>query len=246
MIAVAWGALVLAVGCIFVVLKDLINDEIRGWLELLPHAILRLAAALLFEPGKRETIYQEEWLSELTYILRKTESRPITRLVTGVRFAMGLLISARRIARRVNRHQIDASGAAPHDRDLELVITNVDGTVRMASIAAAEIHLRDRDTVHPLNLNRQIRTDAHEAARRILDQMGPETRSRLGFGKQRLSADRPGVTHRSVQTCHQGHQFFWQPSPGICPYCSLTPEARAVGLRSSGSSPSCPPGCCPA
>ena len=58
---------------------------------------LRLAAAQL-DQAQRETIYLEEWLPELIYVLRGAESRPITRLVRDVTFALGLLKSARHIA----------------------------------------------------------------------------------------------------------------------------------------------------
>jgi hypothetical protein len=79
-------------------LGDLVSEEIRGWLDLAPRAILRLASTQL-ESSQRETIYRDEWLPELVYVLRGAESRPITRLIRGTSFALGLLIAARRIAR---------------------------------------------------------------------------------------------------------------------------------------------------
>lgn len=54
-----------------------------------------------------------------------------------------------------------------------------------------------------------------------------------------------GLQHRSVQNCPAGHEFLWQPAPGVCPYCSLTSEQRIEGLRKTEASAPCPPGCCP-
>jgi Sigma-70 region 2 len=97
MIALAWAALGLLGVFLFAALGDLVSEEIRGWLDLVPHAVLRLAASQL-DPEQRETVYQDEWRPELIYVLRGAESRPITRLIRGLTFALGLLISARAIA----------------------------------------------------------------------------------------------------------------------------------------------------
>jgi hypothetical protein len=93
-------------------LVDLISEELRGWLELAPNAILRLGAAWL-PPGQRETIYREEWLPELCYFLRGAESRPITRLIRGTSYAVDLLISARRIARITGSNSRTPTGVGP-------------------------------------------------------------------------------------------------------------------------------------
>jgi hypothetical protein len=108
MSAWAWAGLAAAAALATATLGDLISEEIRGWLDLVPHAILRLAATQL-DPTQRETIYHDEWLPELCYALRGAESRPITRLMLGTTYATGLLISARRVARINNR----ATRAAP-------------------------------------------------------------------------------------------------------------------------------------
>ena len=83
MTAWAWAALAGAASLITAALGDLVSEELRGWLDLAPNAILRLAATLL-DPAQRETIYKDEWHPELCYILRGTESRPITRLIRGI------------------------------------------------------------------------------------------------------------------------------------------------------------------
>jgi tRNA-binding EMAP/Myf-like protein len=84
------------------IFKGLISDEIRGWLDLLPFIILRLARARLNE-DQRQSICDIEWGPELEYIMKQTQTRPITRFVWGTKFATGLFISARRIARQLNR-----------------------------------------------------------------------------------------------------------------------------------------------
>ena len=104
---IAWAAAVLAV-IVGLVLKALITEEIKGWLAVLPHCILRLAATFL-DPNQRSTIYQDEWLPELAYILQCAEGRPITRLIRSTTFAAGLLISSHRVARRLTRTAQHAS-----------------------------------------------------------------------------------------------------------------------------------------
>lgn len=83
-------------GFLVIALGDLVSEEVRGWLDLLPRGILHLAARRL-APETREAIYEEDWLPELIYALRGAESRPITRVVKGIYFALGLLISARKV-----------------------------------------------------------------------------------------------------------------------------------------------------
>jgi hypothetical protein len=106
-VEIVGGSILLAivlivVGLVVMALRDLASAEIRGWIEIAPQAVLRLAAARL-PAGQRETVYQEEWLPELTCLLRGTESRPITRLCKGFRFALGLFWSAPRVGRHISR-----------------------------------------------------------------------------------------------------------------------------------------------
>ena len=70
-------------------LGDLVSEEIRGWLDRVPHAILRLAT-LRLDTADRETTYREVWGPDLDYFLRGDESRPITRLIRGMKFAVSL------------------------------------------------------------------------------------------------------------------------------------------------------------
>lgn len=99
-------------GVITSVIGELVNEEIRGWLECVPHVILRLAARGL-DPARKITIYEDEWLPELTDILKRAEARPITRLITGTTFALGLLITTNRIARHLHRAPSSPSQAQP-------------------------------------------------------------------------------------------------------------------------------------
>jgi len=89
-------------GMVLAALGELISEEMRGWLDLAPHAVLRLAARRLCSKGW-STIYEDEWLPELAHILRGAEARPITRLIAGTRFSFGILISANRIAGHLRR-----------------------------------------------------------------------------------------------------------------------------------------------
>src|SRR5690242_5563203 len=105
MMAAIGIALGLLSAVLLVALGDLLSEEIRGWLDLVPRGILRLAAAQL-DPAQRETIYDAEWLPELCYALRGAESRPITRLILGTRYALGLVVAARRVSRRVGSGRV--------------------------------------------------------------------------------------------------------------------------------------------
>jgi hypothetical protein len=78
-------------------LGDMVSEEVRDRLDHLPRAILRLACRRL-DPELRDSVYGDEWLPELTYILRGDESRPFTRLFHGTRFAVGIALNVQRIA----------------------------------------------------------------------------------------------------------------------------------------------------
>lgn len=93
-----WAALVLVASTSAAVVAGLVNDELRGWLERLPHGILRLAAGRL-STAERSALYEAEWLPELSYILKAAGERPITRLVLGTKFSVGILLASRRIER---------------------------------------------------------------------------------------------------------------------------------------------------
>jgi hypothetical protein len=81
---------------------DLLSEEVRGWLDLVPHGLLRLAATRL-DKSQRETIYRDEWIPELEYALKGKDARPVTRLIVGITYAVGVNFAAREVARRVER-----------------------------------------------------------------------------------------------------------------------------------------------
>lgn len=93
------------------VLGDMVSEEVRDRLDHIPHFMLKLAARRL-DAGQRSAVYEDEWLPELTYILKGAETRPITRLFTGIRYALGILASVRRIARRLHRSALGQPGPA--------------------------------------------------------------------------------------------------------------------------------------
>jgi hypothetical protein len=92
-----WSVLAFLAGLIIApVLGDLFSEEIRSRLDDLPFAILQRASRRL--PAEiRDEVHQGEWLPELHYILRGKESRPVTRLIHGTRFALGIWRGAARI-----------------------------------------------------------------------------------------------------------------------------------------------------
>ena len=101
MIGFVWAALgSIVTFIVMAALGDMVSQEVRDRLDHLPHAILRLAAKRL-DPGHRAVMYEDEWMPELTYILKGDEARPITRLYHGTHFALGILMSTGRITRQL-------------------------------------------------------------------------------------------------------------------------------------------------
>jgi hypothetical protein len=104
-----WAALGVLGGLGMTAIGDMVSEEVRDRLDHLPHAILRLGARLL-DQEQRAAVYDDEWMPELTYILKGDEARPVTRLYHGIRYAFGILAAARRIAAR-----LDYSSAGWHE-----------------------------------------------------------------------------------------------------------------------------------
>jgi hypothetical protein len=76
----------------------MVSDQIRGWLNMVPDGILRLAARRLDADIRHET-YEEVWLPDLAHALRGAEAVPVTRLFRGIKFAVELFYAAPRINR---------------------------------------------------------------------------------------------------------------------------------------------------
>lgn len=100
MIAFLAGCLAVFTGIAVGIVGELLGDEARSRLDQVPRAILRLAA-LRLSRAHRIVLYQEEWAPELAFILSRAGDRPVTRLVTGTWYALGILVSARRSARHL-------------------------------------------------------------------------------------------------------------------------------------------------
>jgi hypothetical protein len=117
---VAVGAIAGLVGYILLkALGDMASDEVRGWLDIAPRAILRLAGARL-NREQRQRLYHDEWLPELRFIMREAETRPITRAIRALRFALGLLMAAHAIA-RLRPPTPPAVAEDPPTADIDLV-----------------------------------------------------------------------------------------------------------------------------
>lgn len=79
------------------IILTLLGKETEGRIDWFCVRVLRLARRRLPREMRDET-YDDEWLPELTFILENEEPRPLTRLVKGVRFSLGLFFGAREIA----------------------------------------------------------------------------------------------------------------------------------------------------
>jgi Restriction endonuclease len=99
-VTVLWVLLSPVVTVLLAALGELVSDEIRARLDRVPFALLSAAARRL-PPGQREDMHDNSWLPELHHILRGEDAMPITRLVHGVRFALGLWLAVPRISREL-------------------------------------------------------------------------------------------------------------------------------------------------
>jgi hypothetical protein len=121
--AVAGFGFVVLVWALLAVASDLVSEEIRGWFEIMPWAILRMAAMRL-DPSERLAIYRDEWLPDLLFITRDADGRPITRLLKATGYSLGHFWSARRQARHIRRAQqrelaaAEAAAARPSQRGM--------------------------------------------------------------------------------------------------------------------------------
>ncbi|TYK53052.1 hypothetical protein [Actinomadura decatromicini] len=94
---VLWTALLSSVGVLAAgVVVSALRDEVRGRLDQLPHALLRLAGHRL--PHDVRNDLMEEWQAELGAILTPATGLPITRLVVGTRYSLGLLRTGPKVA----------------------------------------------------------------------------------------------------------------------------------------------------
>jgi hypothetical protein len=116
---------VIAAGGVIVlgVITSLVTQEATGWLDKVPSWLLRLARRRL-PLSSRDTLY-DEWAAELHAALHGMDSRPLSRLVLGIRYAAGLLRTARRIARELGPAR-DFSYRAETTAADRLVVSSLD------------------------------------------------------------------------------------------------------------------------
>jgi hypothetical protein len=58
---------------------------------------------------------EDEWLPELTYILKGDEARPVTRLAHGTRYALGILIAVPHVMERPGPPQVECPDHVPSE-----------------------------------------------------------------------------------------------------------------------------------
>jgi hypothetical protein len=78
------------------VLGAMVQEEAATRLSRLPIVLVRLAAARL--PHGLRADLASEWQAELHHVLYGTEGIPLTRLMRGIQFSAGLLLSAPAVA----------------------------------------------------------------------------------------------------------------------------------------------------
>lgn len=96
LVLAAVGVAAAAVALVRTVLGEMLQEEVRTRLGLIPFGIIRLACARV--PEELRADLAAEWEAELEFMLTGTDGMPVTRLLRGIRFSAGLLFAARRIA----------------------------------------------------------------------------------------------------------------------------------------------------
>jgi len=178
----------------------LVSEEIRGWLDLVPRGLLWLAAGQLNE-SQRQTIYREEWLPDLELKLIEAGSRPITRLIIGIRHSIGPVLAARFVGRRVRRMPIPETfaHAGVAEARAEARAPRAAMTIGKPSVQgsgpvitrAATLTGKGTQTAGAAWIDSE--DEARLLARRSIEQMAAETRSRIGVRPiVPPSSERPG------------------------------------------------------
>jgi hypothetical protein len=88
-LAIAVAFVTLAGMMLWGALNTMCLEEIVTRIGGIPSALIRLAASRL--PRQARDDLADEWRAELDFILRDTDGLPITRLLRGMRYAIGLL-----------------------------------------------------------------------------------------------------------------------------------------------------------
>jgi hypothetical protein len=96
-----WAAIAAVLGTIITaVAANMVSEEVAGRLDLIPRAFIYFAGRRA--PRDLRAELNDEWLAELGVILKNARPLPVTRLLVGMRYALGLLHSAPAIARELN------------------------------------------------------------------------------------------------------------------------------------------------
>jgi hypothetical protein len=111
-------------------LLELLKDELRGQIERIPVGLLLLARARV-PADLRRSLYDAEWLPELHHILEGSERLPLTCLVRGTGYALGLVRSARTIARELGPVRAQPPGGG-EGRGVRVGVKLVIGAVAIA------------------------------------------------------------------------------------------------------------------
>ena len=119
------------------------QEEIRTRMTGLPYALVRVASKRLPEEAREDVA--DEWRGELAFVLRDTDGLPLTRLLRGIRFAMGLVWSSRVVARELSGDFESAAPATSPQEILELVEAIPFGYRGPTACAAAGITYRQID-----------------------------------------------------------------------------------------------------
>jgi ABC-type multidrug transport system fused ATPase/permease subunit len=86
------------------VMGGMIREEAQTRLGRIPFALIKLAGARI--PGELRDDLVAEWNAELEFVLTGTDGMPLTRLVRGIRYSAGLLLSAREITDELTRGDV--------------------------------------------------------------------------------------------------------------------------------------------
>jgi hypothetical protein len=97
-------------------ITQMCQEEMRTRLSRLPNALIRLATSRL--PAHARADLADEWQAELAFVLTGTAGLPLTRLLRGTRYAIGLLWVSHGIAR-----ELSGSDQPTADRDATVAST---------------------------------------------------------------------------------------------------------------------------
>ena len=98
---------------ILATVTGMVSDEARARLDRIPYGLLRVAIRRL--PQEIRADVGQEWRAELDHILHRVQAYPLTRLLSGTRFALGLLRVAPAVGKSLIGIRTDnPEGERPH------------------------------------------------------------------------------------------------------------------------------------